>query len=193
MFRVPFLVAIALATAFGVGIGSAVMMLNASSGFGAIRLGPWASFPLAQTVDADPYAKSHRARAGRLLFGSAEGLMFQADVDQSGKRLSSDCTYEMKGQTPPARFWSLYAADSVNEPLLPAEGLPAAFNAWNVLRASDGSISVLVSATAQPGNWLAIRRGRPFRLVLSLLDTPTAGSSGVLDISMPTLTKVSCP
>jgi hypothetical protein len=192
MFRLPFLVALALITAFGGGIGSAVMMLNASSGFGAIQLGPWAAFPRAQTVDADPYAKSHRARAGRLLFGSAEGLMFQADVDQDGRRLSSDCTYEMKGVTPAARFWSLYAANSINEPLMPDDGLPAAFNAWNVLRASDGSISVLISATAQPGNWLAIRRGRPFRLVLSLLDTPTAGSSAVLDISMPTLSKVSC-
>jgi len=193
MFRLPFLVALALLTAFGVGIGSSVMMLNASSGFGAIRLGPWAAFPQAQTVDADPYAKAHRARSGRLLFGSAEGLMFQADVDQDGRRLSSDCTYAMTGQTPPARFWSLYAADSLNEPLTPAEGLPAAFNALNVLRDSDGSIRVAISASAQPGNWLALRRGGPFRLVLSLLDTPTAGSSGVLDIAMPTLVRVSCP
>ena len=193
MFRLPLLVALALITAFGAGIGSAVMMLDASSGFGAIRLGPWAAFPQAQTVDADPYAKAHRARAGRLLFGSAEGLMFQADVDGSGKRLSSDCTYEMQGQTPPARFWSLYAANNVNQPLLPAPGLPAAFNAWNVLRDADGSVRVRISASAQPGNWLALRRGGPFRLVLSLLDTPTAGSSGVLEIGMPTIRKVSCP
>lgn len=193
MFRLPFLVALALVTAFGFGIGSAVTMLNASSGFGSIRLGSWASFPLAQTADADPYAQSHRARAGRLLFGSAEGLMFQADEDAAGKRLSSDCTYEMKGQTPPARFWTFYAANNNNEPLTPAEGLPAAFNAWNVLRQSDGSFSILVSAHPQPGNWLAIRRGRPYRLILSLLDTPTAGSSGVLDIDMPVIRKVSCP
>ena len=41
--------------------------------------------------------------------------------------------------------------------------------------------------------WLAIDRNTPFRLVLSLLDTPTAGSSGVLEIKMPKLAKVSCP
>ena len=51
----------------------------------------------------------------------------------------------------------------------------------------------MISARPQAGNWLAIRRGRPFRLVLSLLDTPTAGSSGVLDIAMPKIRKVSCP
>ena len=63
------LVALALITAFGLGIGSTVMMLDASSGFGAIRIGPWKAFPEAQMPDADPYAKSHRARAGRLLLG----------------------------------------------------------------------------------------------------------------------------
>ncbi|MDB5524854.1 MAG: hypothetical protein JWM58_2617 [Rhizobium sp.] len=192
MFRLPFLVALALITAFGLGIGSTVMMLDASSGFGAIRLGPWAAFPEAQMADADPYAKSHRARAGRLLFGTAEGLIFQADADQDGKRLSPACTYEITGQTPPARFWTLYAADSLNEPLDPGPERPAAFNSWNVLRQPDGAFTVRISASAQPGNWLAVSRSRPYRLVLSLLDTPTAGSSGVLEIQMPALTKVSC-
>jgi hypothetical protein len=193
MFRLPFLVALALITAFGLGIGATVMMLNASSGFGAIRIGPWTAFPEAQMPDADPYAKSHRARAGRLLLGTAEGLTFQAGLDQDRRPLSAACTYEMKGQTPPTRFWTLFAADSNNEPLDPGAELPAAFNAWNVLRATDGSFTVRISATAQPGNWLAVKRGRPFRLVLSLLDTPTAGSSGVIEIDMPALRKVSCP
>ena len=193
MFRLPFLVALALITAFGLGIGSTVMMLNASSGFGAIKIGPWTAFPEAQMPDADPYAKSHRARAGRLLLASAEGLTFQAGLDQNGRPLSPACTYEMTGQTPPARFWTLFAADSTNEPLTPGDALPAAFNAWNVLRASNGAFTIRISASAQPGNWLALKRGRPFRLVLSLLDTPTAGSSGVLEIDMPALRKVSCP
>lgn len=192
MLRLPFLVALALVTAFGLGIGSTVMMLDASSGFGAIRIGPWIAFPQAQTAEADPYARSHRARAGKLLLGSAEGLMFQADEDADGRKLSPACTYEISGQTPPARFWTLYAADSLNEPVDPGPELPAAFNAWSVLRAPDGAFTVRISADAQPGNWLAIRRGQRFRLVLALLDTPTAGSSGVLDIAMPALRRVSC-
>jgi hypothetical protein len=192
MFRLPFLVALALLTAFGLGIGSTVMMLDASAGFGAIRIGPWKAFPEAQMPDADPYAKSHRARAGRLLLGSAEGLTFRADVDQAGKRLSPACTYEMTGNTPLARFWTLYAADAGGEPLVAGAELPSAFNAWNVLRGPDGSFRLLISPTAQPGNWLAVRRGRPYGLVLSLLDTPTAGSNGVLEIDMPAIRKVSC-
>lgn len=192
MFRLPFLVALSLLTAFGLGIGSAVMMLDASSGFGAIRIGPWAAFPQAHTAKADPYAKSHRARAGRLLFGSAEGLTFQADTDDQGDRLTGRCTYELAGITPPARFWTLYAADSLNEPLRPQTELTAAFNAWNVLRRQDGSFSILISRHAQPGNWLALSGTGRFRIVLSLLDTPTAGSSRLMDITMPQLRKVAC-
>lgn len=192
MFRLPFLVALSLLTAFGLGIGSAVMMLDASSGFGSIRIGPWAAFPQAHTAKADPYAKSHRARAGRLLFGSAEGLTFQADTDDQGDRLTGRCTYELAGITPPARFWTLYAADSLNEPLRPQAELTAAFNAWNVLRRQDGSFSILISRHAQPGNWLALSGTGRFRIVLSLLDTPAAGSSRLMDITMPQLRKVAC-
>ena len=193
MLRLPFLVALALVTAFGLGIGAAVGMLDASSGFGAIRLGPWAAFPHAQTASADPYARAHRARAGKLLYAAAEGLQFQADTDDEGNRLTPRCTYAIDGMTPPARFWTLYAANQEMEPLKPARYLTPAFNAWNVLRRADGSTRVLISARAQPGNWLALNEGQSFRMVLTLLDTPTAGSSGVLEIRMPKLQKVSCP
>jgi hypothetical protein len=192
MFRLPFLVALALVTAFGLGVGSTVAMLDASTGFGAIRIGPWTAFPEAQMADADPYAKAHRARAGRLLLGSAEGLTFTADADKDGRPLSPACTYEMDGNVPLARFWTLYASDVSTEPLNPGDELPAAFNAWNVLRRPDGAFTVRISASAQPGNWLAVKRGRRFELVLTLLDTPTAGSNGVLEIDMPSLRKVSC-
>ena len=193
MFRIPFLVALALLTSFGLGIGSALMMLDASSGFGAIRLGPWVAFPEAQMESADPYAKSHRARAGRLLFGTAEGLQFQASEDNRGTALSPVCTYRITGQTPPARFWTLFAADRNLDPVAADPALPAAYNSWTVLRASDGSFVVTVSAQAQPGNWLAIDREKPYRLVLNLLDTPTAGSSGLIDLKMPDIELVACP
>ena len=78
MFRTPFLIATALAVAFGLGILSSIYALRATVGFGAIALGPWTAFPAAQTVDADPYAKAHRARDGRLLLGGAAlaGMVF---------------------------------------------------------------------------------------------------------------------
>ena len=51
--------------AFAGGILSALSMLNASVGFGAIEVAGWRAFPAAQTAAADPYAKAHRAKGGR--------------------------------------------------------------------------------------------------------------------------------
>ncbi|WEZ84001.1 DUF1214 domain-containing protein [Rhizobium sp. 32-5/1] len=192
MFRIPLLVALALSVAFGVGIASAVSALKATVGFGAIALGPWVAFPDAQTANADPYARAHRARAGKLLYGGAEGLQFTAAVDDAGAKLSAACSYDITGLTPPARFWTLYAANENDVALRPGPELPSAFNALMVLRQADSSFVIHVSAEAQPDNWLAIRQAGAFKLVLTLLDTPTAGSSGVVDLTMPKIVKTGC-
>ncbi|MCP8897040.1 DUF1214 domain-containing protein [Shinella daejeonensis] len=194
MFRIPLVIAIALAVAFGLGVTGSLWALRATVGFGAIALGPWTAFPTAQTVDADPYAKAHRARDGRLLFGSAEGLVFAATRDSEGRRLSERCRYRIAGLTPPARLWTLHAADRNGNPL-PAlrDGLPAGLNAWTVLREPDGSFVIDIAAAATAGNWLAVPSGSAaFMLVMTLLDTPTAGSSGVVDLAMPGITRLGC-
>jgi hypothetical protein len=193
MFRLPFLVALALLAAFGLGIGSTVMMLDASSGFGAIRIGAWKAFPAAQTEDADPYARSHRARAGRLLYGAAEGLSFTAETDDAGQKLSPACTYRITGQTPPARFWTVYPSDGKGEPIAVDPALPGALNSVTALRRADGGFTIAVSPRAQSGNWLAAPADRPYRLTLTLFDTPAAGSSGLIDVKMPAIEKAGCP
>ena len=191
MFRLPLLVALSLAIAFGLGIWSTRVALEATIGFGAIRLGAWEAFPQAQTADADPYAKAHRANAGRLLLGSAEGLRFSAKVDDEGQPLAGNCTYLLSGQTPPTRLWTLFAEVDGLPPRADSP-LPMAINARTVLRRADGSFAISVAATAEPGNWLAVDGAKPFRLVLTLLDTPTAGSSGLIDLTMPKLERIGC-
>ena len=192
MLRVPFLIAISLAIAFGGGIWSTLVALDATIGFGAIKLGAWEAFPRAQTAEADPYAKSHRANAGKLLYGTAEGLTFTAAVDESGARLNGNCHYRMTGHTPPARLWSLFTNDAHGQPPSENAESPAALNSRTVLREANGDFSVEISASAQPNNWLAVTPNQPFRLVLTLFDTPTAGSSGLIDLSMPKLEKIGC-
>ncbi|WEX78365.1 DUF1214 domain-containing protein [Sinorhizobium numidicum] len=192
MFRIPLLVALALTVAFGGGIVSAIWALKATVGFGSIAIGPWVAFPEAQTIAADPYAKAHRARAGELLYGGAEGLMFTAATDDSGARLSAACSYEVSGITPPARFWTLYATTSDGITLRPGPEMPSAMNSWTVLRSKDSSFVIHASPFARPDNWLAIRHQGNFNLVLTLLDTPTAGSSGLIDLAMPKIVKTGC-
>lgn len=192
MFRVPLLIAVALLVAFGGGILSTLYALDATIGFGAIKLGAWEAFPEAQLADADPYAKSHRARAGRLLYGGAEGLAFTASVDEKGQRLDAACRYRLSGQTPPGRLWTLFAASLDGRPLLPGPDLPPGLNSWTVLRDADSSFRVAIAHTAQPDNWIALPAGGLFRLTLTLLDTPTAGSSGLIDLAMPHVEKIGC-
>lgn len=192
MFRVPLLVALALAVAFGGGIASSLWALKATVGFGSIAIGPWVAFPEAQTAAADPYAKAHRARAGELLFGGAEGLMFSATTDDSGAWLSAACSYDIAGATPPARFWTLYATTADGITLRPGPDLPSAINSWTALRAEDSRFVIHASPVAKPDNWLAIRHAGSFKLVLTLLDTPTAGSSGLIDLAMPKIVKTGC-
>lgn len=192
MFRFPLFIAITLIVAFGGGIVVSLYALGATQGFGAIKLGAWEAFPELQTADADPYAKSHRARAGKLLYGSAEGLAFTASVDDSGDRLNAACSYRISGQTPPARLWTLFTSDNSGNPASIRPGLPAALNSWTILRRADSSFTIDISASARPGNWLALPAAGTFRLVLTLFDTPTAGSSGVIDLAMPRLTKIGC-
>lgn len=192
MFRVPLLVALSLAIAFGGGIMFTLYALDATAGFGAIRLGAWEAFPSLHTAAADPYAKSHRARAGRLLYGTAEGLVFTALDDDRGARLVAGCSYRLSGQTPPARLWTLFTAGDDGEPLAPIAGRPSAINSWTVLRNSDSSFNITVSPDAHAGNWLALPASGTFRLVLTLLDSPAAGNSGLIDLAMPRLERIGC-
>jgi hypothetical protein len=192
MFRIPLLVAISLTIAFGGGIGLTRYVISHSSGFGAITIGAWEAFPKAQTDQADPYAKSHRAKSGRLLLGSAEGLTFYAANDDNGASLNAACTYTVSGDIPPARFWTLSATDLENRPISARPGLPSALNSHDVLYHADGSLTFTVSSKPAPGNWLAITPGRRFHLALTLFDTPAAGNSGLIDLTVPTITKGAC-
>lgn len=192
MFRVPFLVAISLIIAFGVGIFSTFAALQATEGFGSIKIGAWDAFPEAQTIEADPYAKSHRAGAGKLLYGTAEGLSFTASVDSSGERLSGICRYRLTGTVPPSRFWTLYAADQQGNPLDDGSGRPITLNSRNLLHGPDGGMDINVAASAQTYNWLAVPPSAGFKLVLTLLDTPVASSTGLIDIKMPDIHKTGC-
>ena len=193
MFRVPATIAAIFLLAFGGAMLTAVYALKATVGFGSIDIGPWTAWPLAQTAQADPYAKAHRARAGKLLLGDAEGLVFIASTDSAGSRLVGDCEYTVSGQVPPARFWTLHVTDA-NDALLPVDAsFPSAFHSQNVLKVQSGEFAITVGIQPKPGNWLAVgNTTAPFKLVLTLFDTPTAGSSRLLDLQMPQVTLGEC-
>jgi hypothetical protein len=192
VFRLPALVALTLAIAFGGGAWSASWMLKATSGFGAIALGPWSAYPELQTASADPFAKAHRAGDGRILLGRAEGLVFTADRDETGAALSGLCSYEVSGSTPPARFWTLRVSDADGDPLEAPPRVPTSLNSWTTLRNTDGSFRIRLDASANPGNWIWLKADGRVKLVLTLIDTPTTASVSLVELDMPEINRIGC-
>jgi hypothetical protein len=192
VFRLPALVVLTLAIAFGGGAWSASWMLKATSGFGAIKLGPWSAYPKLQTADADPFAKAHRAGDGRILLGRAEGLVFTARNDETGAALSGRCSYEISGSTPPARFWTLTVTDAGDQPLKAPPRVPTSINSWTTLRNVDGTFRIRLDALAQAGNWIWLNANSNVSLVLTLIDTPTAASLSMVELDLPKISKTGC-
>ncbi|MBW3098650.1 DUF1214 domain-containing protein [Pseudohoeflea coraliihabitans] len=192
MFRLPLYVLVALVTAFGGGSWATLRLLDATSGFGAISVGAWDAYPDIQTKRADPYARAHRSEEGRLLLGQAEGLLFTALADDAGRDLRGECRYRLSGRTPPARFWTLRATDEDGRPLTAAPEKPDSLQSWRLLQDQNGTFEAVVGQRPAPGNWLSVTHAGPFRLVLTLIDTPTASSAGLGEVAMPAITRMGC-
>jgi Uncharacterized conserved protein len=192
VLRLPFCVLVALVIAFGGGAWSAAVALKATSGFGAIRLGPWTAFPDIQTASADPYARAHRADDGRLLLGRAEGLVFTAERASDGTALDGRCVYTLSGAVPTTRFWTFRVTDAAGRPVPARPFTPASLQSWRVIHRADGAFSATIGGDPAPGNWVSVDATGPVRFVLTLIDTPTAGSVGLAEIDMPRIDRKEC-
>lgn len=167
-------------------------MLNAKESVGAVTVGRWTAFPEIGTPDADPYAKARIAREGVLALGRAEGLTFTAQRDTAGDALRRECSYTIEGPVPPARFWTIYAADA-NDAIIESRKLrPSALHSYQLLRKPDNSVVIAAGTNPSPGNWLALSGEGRMSLVLTFYDTPIASSTGVSDIELPAIINAGC-
>ncbi|MBO6719140.1 MAG: DUF1214 domain-containing protein [Rhizobiaceae bacterium] len=192
MIRAIFLTAVVLAISIGGGAASVWLALSASEGIGAVVISGWTAFPDVGTPHADTYSKARFAREGGLSLGRAEGITFVAQQDTSGNRLRRRCTYQIEGEIPSARFWTLYAADDQRVVLPPTVRRIPALHSQEMLRTVDGAISITASPHPAPGNWLGLSGSGPMQFVLTLYDTPAATSSRVFEISLPQVLRVGC-
>ena len=179
-----------IAVALGVGFGLSYYALTDGRLFGVAQVGPWAAWPDVGSPAPNPYTRSHLAREAKLQLGLAEGLQFVATTDSAGDPLDRACAYRVDGTTPLATFWTLVAIDETGTNIA-APDAALAMVSNGIARDNDGSLSINVGTTLQPGNWLEIVGQGPFRLVLSLYDT--AAFSGFSDTpAMPAILKGRC-
>jgi len=192
MLKTIFLVALTLAIAIGGGTASVWYVLNLQNGVGAVTLDNWTAFPDLGTPDTDPYSKARVAREGILTLGRAEGLAFVAEHDSTGAELRRDCSYTVQGAVPPARFWTIYAADETMNVIDSRKERAPALHSYEMLRQPDNSVAISVDTHPAPGNWLAIDGTGKMFLVLTLYDTTIASSTGVADLELPRVTRAGC-
>jgi hypothetical protein len=192
MIRTVLLTLATLAIAIGGGAGSVWYALEAQEGVGAATIGSWTAYPNMGAPDADPYSKARAARQGLLALGRAEGLAFFATHDAGGTPLSRKCSYLIEGSTPPARFWTLYVADRSLRMVDSGHRRKPALQSLAILRNPDNSFVIAIGPDAMPGNWLSVSGDGPMVFVLTLYDTPVAGSIGVEDVELPQVLRTSC-
>jgi hypothetical protein len=186
-------ITLALAVALTGGAYATWKSIRGTDTFGAVTIGEWISYPDSGTTSADPYAKARLARDASLALGAAEGVTFFADRDGVGDALSGACTYEIAGDSPTARIWTIFAVGKNQTPMtLDDPAWPVSLHSSSIFYQNTGGFRILVSATARPDNWLAVKANDPFVLAFTLYDSPVASNKGLIETAFPTITKVKC-
>ena len=192
MLQRIFLILFVLTISIGGGAASVWYLLSSQEGIGALTVGSWTAFPKIGTPDADPYSKARVAREGVLSLGRAEGLTFVAEQDSDGRPLRRDCSYTIAGTTPPARFWTLFAADKSLVVLSNGKGPAPATNSQQILRAVDDTFAIALGPHPAAGNWIPVGGIGPMTFLLTLYDTPIETSTGSEGIQLPQVKRTTC-
>jgi hypothetical protein len=178
---------LAIICGLALGLFATWWSLENNIAFGEVRAGSWVGLANAGTRDADPYARALLAKRGETPIGITEGLSFLARMDQDGQGLQPACDYSVKGNMPPARYWTLTALD-LNGHVLPVTSERYGFTSAEILRRSDGTFDINLSTQARAGNWLQIAPDRPFQLMLRLYDTSLSASA--FSITAPNMPRI---
>lgn len=205
--RLIIMTCITLLVAAVSGFGSAWLALGEHPPIGGVQIGQWRTWPGLGGPAIDPYARAINSRTGALPLGAGEGIELIAERDSDNRPLTGRCAYQITGQTPEARIWTLAAtriaplsarhdARRQSRAGTHAAAPPASsiLTSDGLLRQADGAIHITASATAAPGDWLLTPDDAPFRLTLRLYDSPTGLTSRphVAGQVMPTIKRSAC-
>jgi hypothetical protein len=181
-----------IALGAGLGLVSARYAVAERPWFGRAQVGAWTSWPNSGARDIDPYMRAYLARGVHLPLGAGEGLELIAATDDAGRALDARCRYLVTGATPPARGWSLGVADPGGRSLQFA-GERDSFTDAEIVRGERGTMRIVLAATPESGNWLALPTEGRFQLRLRLYDTPISSHAGELrPDALPRISRIDC-
>ncbi|WP_336065883.1 DUF1214 domain-containing protein [Nitratireductor rhodophyticola] len=192
MLKTVIFVAFVLLIALGGGAGSAWLALESTRAIGSVEIGPWVTFPRQGTHEADPYSRARNTRLGQLSLGQAEGIVLVAASDSAGRPLLRQCSYQLQGDLPPTRFFTLHATGENRQILSAPARFSSALHSRSLLWRHGQPLKIVVSPRPQPENWLAVAGTGPMKLVLTLVDTPISTGARVGETSLPGITRMEC-
>ena len=178
--------------AAAIGLGATWFTLTHGVAFGSLTVGPWTAWPKSGSVDIDPYARAIIARSGELPTGMGDGVAFYARTDDVGNALDGRCTFVISGMTPTARYWTLALYGP--EGRLVANSVDRhGFTSEEIVRDSDGQLTITVAPLARPGNWLPTGGIEKFTLLWRLYDTAIGVATRTTkEGPMPSITRQGC-
>ena len=174
------------------GIFVTLIEIQRGNGFSAIEAGPWTGWPRSEASEIDPYTRAILAYSGEIALSESEAIGFVAYGDSDGAPFDSACDYLVKGDIPPARFWTLTLLSPVGD-LIANKADRQGFTSSELLRANNGQFAIALSRHARPGNWLPLPLASKFILVLRFYDSELSAPAAALDAAhMPAIIKGRC-
>lgn len=161
---------LALGLASLLGLGATWWAVANGLPVGRLVIGVWKAEPDVGTLSADPYEVAMTVRSGEAPLAYGDGLAFTARADESGRPLDASCDYELSGEMPPVRLWTLSAFRPDGSRVAPDQAGRSTSSA-SVVRRAGAPLVVALSRHARPGNWAELPADGPFVLRLFLYDT----------------------
>lgn len=160
------------ALALGATLGLGATWWTAANGLpvAGLTIGAWRADPDAGTIGADPYEIARIVRTGEAPLSYGDGVSFTATADDAGRPLDAACDYELAGDLPSGRLWTLSAFSPEGRRFSNGAKTLGVTSASDV-RVVGQKLKISVSAQARPGAWAPLEGQGPFTLRLSLYET----------------------
>lgn len=158
---------------------------------GGIDDGPWRTNLSTGSVASDMYTRAAVAVHGLLALNRNETIYYSAFGDSDGNALQGNCTYQLTGHDPDARWWSItaYASDDY---LIPNAADRYSISKTTVRREEGGGFIATVGADAVPKNWIPVGANDKFSLTLRLYNPGAGIVRDPEHAQLPSIKKVSC-
>jgi len=171
------------------GVLAARRALRVGATLGAqIRNGAWGTSTLAGSTRADALTRARVAISGLLALDQKECIYFVAARDDSGAPLSAGNEYEIRGEAPDSRWWSItvYGPDYF---LIGNPGHRYSYNSQSIALDDSGNFAIRLAPDERPGHWLPTGTGR-FVLNLRLYNPSETLRQNRAAVALPRIVRI---